>query len=152
MIGEAGRRALGREGLRRWDAGQRGRRDAAGGLAAASFGVTTQNMKGTGTSLWYRWVRGAGARGRTWIWKKDEEIKQLANKTQKKKAPPLGLEQFMKSSLTSGVVRSRGATRSRRSRRETLCGGAREAVAGGLVETWREATTALHRRRRCMLR
>lgn len=34
----------------------------------------------------------------------------------------------MASSLTSRVVRSRGATRRGRARRKTLCGGAREAV------------------------
>ncbi|TNN77069.1 hypothetical protein EYF80_012707 [Liparis tanakae] len=44
VTGEAGRGALGREGLRRGDAGQRGRRDTAGGLAAAGFGVATQDM------------------------------------------------------------------------------------------------------------
>lgn len=44
VTGEAGWRALGREGLRWRDAGQRRRRDAAGGLAAASFGVATQDM------------------------------------------------------------------------------------------------------------
>lgn len=41
VSGEAGWRALGRERLWRWDAGQRRRGDAAGGLAAASFGVPT---------------------------------------------------------------------------------------------------------------
>lgn len=62
MTGKAGWRALRREGLRRWDAGQRRRGDTAGGLAAAGLGVATQNMKGTGTGLRYRRVRGAGAR------------------------------------------------------------------------------------------
>lgn len=36
---EGGRRALGGKGLRRGDTGQRGGRDAAGGLAAACLGV-----------------------------------------------------------------------------------------------------------------
>lgn len=41
VTGEARWRALRRERLRRWDAGQWRRGDTAGGLAAASFGVST---------------------------------------------------------------------------------------------------------------
>lgn len=41
VIGEAGWRALGRDRLRWWVAGQWRRRDTAGGFAATSFGVPT---------------------------------------------------------------------------------------------------------------
>lgn len=43
-----------RKGLWRWDTGQWGWRDAAGGLAAPSFGVAAQHMKGTRSGLWDR--------------------------------------------------------------------------------------------------
>lgn len=51
---EAGWRALRRERLRGWDAGQWRRRNTASGLAATSFGVATQNMERTGAGLRYR--------------------------------------------------------------------------------------------------
>lgn len=53
--------------------------------------------------------------------------------------------------LTTGVVGSRGATRRRRPRGEALCGGARQAVAGRLVEARGEAAGALHGRWRRVL-
>lgn len=60
---EAGRGALGREGLRRRDAGQRRWRDAAGGLAAARLRVAAQDVQRAGPCLRYRGVGGAGAGG-----------------------------------------------------------------------------------------